>query len=280
MPCDFPVALKPDVHIHFGIRPCGKCTGCRIDYSRAKAIRSMHEIRYWPASSFVTLTYNKDNLIYNKNGIAPTVTRRDLQLFFKSLRRKLEPQKIAYMASAEYGEQHARPHYHAILFGEDFKFDREPWEQEGLFTSPTLSNAWGNKGNAIIGDVAYDSVAYVASYTVKKLNGEMAVSEYDDLGRTRPFGAMSSKPAIGRRFIEDYLYDVYPRDTVLINGVEVRPPRYYDDYLKVKDPDLYDRVMHKRAKKSEQRAENCIVNDGASRSYCLTNKLAKKSAKL
>lgn len=265
------------------VRPCGVCIACRLNYSRSKAVRAVHELDSWDCSSFVTLTYDPDFLIYSPGAIAPTVSRRDLQLFFKLLRRKIEPLKISYMASAEYGESTQRPHYHAIIYGFDFSFDREYWKKspEGndLYTSQLLSDAWGNKGHAVVGDVTFESAAYVASYTVKKLSGKKATEEYDDLGRLPPFGAMSARPAIGRRWIEKWLYDVYPRDYVISRGHKTQPPRYYDDYLKSVNPDLYKRVMRARLDRGRERAEKDVVSSGVVRSICQDAKISQKTSK-
>ena len=264
------------------VRPCGRCIECRLNYKRGKAIRAVHELEFWDTSSFVSLTYDDDNLVYNPTAIAPSVSRRDLQLFWKQLRSKLSPLKISYMASAEYGDTTERPHYHAIIYGWDFP-DREYWKTDGgnkLYTSQLLSEAWGFKGHAVIGDVTYDSSAYVANYTVKKLSGEPAKDMYDDCGRLPPFGAMSVKPAIGRRWIEKYLYDVYPRDTIVVNGKEVRPPRYYDEYLKKVDEPLWKKVEVSRREAAKKRLDENYVASGAVKGICQESKILQKSAKI
>jgi hypothetical protein len=46
--------------------------------------------------------------------------KRDLQLFFKRLRKAYPDVKLRYFACGKYGEQFARPHYHVILFGKSF----------------------------------------------------------------------------------------------------------------------------------------------------------------
>lgn len=257
------------------VRPCGQCISCRLNYSRSKAIRAVHELEFWDRSSFVTLTYDDDSLIYHPGFLQPTLSRRDLQLFFKNLRRRIEPRKISYMASGEYGENTHRPHYHAILYGIDFSDDREYWKTlngNKLYTSKLLTGAWGNKGHAVIGDVTFDSASYVASYTVKKLSGEHSFTFYEDQGRDRPFGAMSTSPAIGKRWIEKNWRDVYPRDTIISRGHEVRPPRYYDEYLKSQDEALYKQVMAQRVLDAENRLSKNLVADPTNRSMVLSSR--------
>ena len=64
-----------------------------------------------PHNAYITLTYNDDHLPAN-GSLQP----RDLQLFWKRLRKARTP-GIRYYACGEYGDQTARPHYHAIIFG-------------------------------------------------------------------------------------------------------------------------------------------------------------------
>lgn len=262
------------------IRPCGKCLGCRLDYSRAKAVRALHESTLHDANSFVTLTYSPENLPYKPGGIAPTIVKRDHQLFLKRLRRLIEPVKIRYMGCAEYGDDTERPHYHDIIFGYDFRDDRELFSsgKHKLYTSALLSKAWPH-GHAVIGDVTFDSAAYVASYTVKKLNGEMAREKYEAFGREPPCGFMSLKPAIGREFIEKYAQDIYLNDSVIVNGYEQRPPRYYDKFFESNGGDLAE-VLRRRRKLAEERLDRNIVAFGATRELVLNSKILQKSAKL
>ena len=42
--------------------PCGGCIGCRIDRSRQWALRCVHEASLHSTNSFITLTYNDENL--------------------------------------------------------------------------------------------------------------------------------------------------------------------------------------------------------------------------
>lgn len=47
--------------------PCGKCIGCRLDYSREWAVRCTLEMQDWPADTcwFVTLTYDDEHVPVN-----------------------------------------------------------------------------------------------------------------------------------------------------------------------------------------------------------------------
>ena len=39
--------------------PCGRCIGCRLDYSRQWAVRALHESMLHKDNTFVTLTFDK-----------------------------------------------------------------------------------------------------------------------------------------------------------------------------------------------------------------------------
>lgn len=138
--------------------PCGKCLGCKLEYSRQWAVRLVHESNYWEPGHqhFITLTYNDEHLPAYGNLI-----KKDFQDFMKRLRKHhvknygypdishgKNPQptiayNMKYFHSGEYGKscrncgkskfyhgtnsscQHwsptlGRPHYHAILFGSQF----------------------------------------------------------------------------------------------------------------------------------------------------------------
>ena len=51
---------------------------------------------------------------------------------------------------------------------------------------------------------------------------------------------MSLRPGIGAPWYERFHADVYPRDKVVVRGVESKPPRYYDKKFYKNFPDLVD----------------------------------------
>ena len=102
---------------------CGRCIGCRLDRSKEWAVRCVHEQQMHEQSCFVTLTYKDTELVHTPDG-HPTLFHEHFQLFMKRLRKKFGD-NISYFMSGEYGDETFRPHYHAILFGVDFK-DKEP----------------------------------------------------------------------------------------------------------------------------------------------------------
>jgi hypothetical protein len=194
----------------------------------------MHESQQHDHNCFLTLTYAT---------APPSLSKRDHQLFVKSLRKQTD--KISYYMCGEYGSQLQRPHYHYLIFGHNFK-DRKYWKTstsgEKLYRSETLEKIWKH-GHAWIGDVTYESCAYVAAYVMKKINGPMAETHYkktDEAGNDywlQPeFNAMSRRPGIARAWWDQFKDDVHTTDTVVHKGKKLKPPRYYDKLLELADP--------------------------------------------
>lgn len=204
----------------------------------------MHEASLHEANSFITLTYDESNL-----PPGGSLRYRDFQLFMKRLRR--DGKRIAFYCGGEYGEQLSRPHFHACLFGWDFpdkRYFKRSSDGSKLFTSAYLESVWG-LGMTSVGAVSFASAAYIARYCVQKVNGPLAASHYqvvtDDgeiIQRVPEFNHMSLKPAVGKRWLEKYMTDVYPRDYVVVNGVRTRPPAYYDEIFKGIDPMMFDEL--------------------------------------
>lgn len=217
--------------------PCGHCLGCRADQARDWSIRIMHETQMHDFSWFLTLTYS-DERIPEYGSLCPT----DLQRFFKTLRRQYPPSTVSYFSCGEYGESTQRPHYHAVLFGADF-LDRCFLRFSGdspVWRSASLESYWPH-GLSEFGTVTPASAAYVAGYVRKKLRKKdhpdaytAVVPETGELVELeKEFSRMSLNPAIGKRWLERYWRDVYPRDYVVMDGRQYSPPRYYDKWAEM-----------------------------------------------
>lgn len=202
--------------------PCGKCIGCKLEHSRQWALRCMHEKRMHTDSAFLTLTYDNDHL-----PPGGTLVKRDLQLFMKRLRKQFG-NGVRFFACGEYGEKSARPHYHVLLLNTDF-LDKRPIStrsEHPYYTSSLLSKLWP-AGSHIIGNVDFDSAAYVARYCTKKITGPKAAAHYGN--RTPEFLVMSRRPGIGTGYLEKYKSELYTHDNCIVNGVESSLPRFYDN---------------------------------------------------
>lgn len=209
--------------------PCGQCIGCRLERSRQWAVRCVHEASLYPRNCFITLTYDDAHL----PGIS--LVPRDYVLFMKRLRKMFGP-GIRFFHCGEYGSLNLRPHHHAILFNFDFE-DKELWSVRSgvrLYRSPALESLWPF-GFSTIGDVTFESAAYVARYVLKKVTGSDAQDHYK--GRVPEYVTMSRKPGIAYNWFRRYSSDIYPNDYVVIRGgVKCKPPRYYDN--------LYDNIVN------------------------------------
>ena len=137
--------------------PCGQCIACRLNYGKMWSIRMMEELKKHDKACFATLTYDGEHYedLIDSQGIG-RLCKRDLQLFWKRLRKK---RKVRYFACGEYGDRFGRPHYHAIIYGvspDESQFIQDLWPL----------------GYIKLGTVTEDSCAYVAKYMVKKLRGK------------------------------------------------------------------------------------------------------------
>lgn len=230
--------------------PCGQCFGCRLERSRQWAMRCMHEAAMHKDNAFVTLTYAPE---YYK----PSLDYRDFQLFMKRARQELG--SFRFYMCGEYGERTFRPHFHALLFGLSFA-DSYQWRVSSsgfpLFRSPILERLWP-QGSSEIGEVTFESAAYVARYVMKKRTGPRSEDYYRRVDSSTgeivevvpEFTRMSLKPGIGRSWIEKFHRDVYPHDKVVVNGMQVKPPIYYDRFLNEMEGTEADEVEFDRYKK-------------------------------
>ena len=264
MPCYHPISAFKSEHGGITFRedrhslasldlPCGQCIGCRLERSRQWAVRCMHEAQMHTDNVFITLTYDNEHLPENSD-----LCYQDFQLFMKRLRK--QKGKVRFYMAGEYGEQFGRPHFHACLFG--CKFDNleslGTKGKEEIFRSPELEALWPH-GYSSIGNVTFESAAYVARYIMKKITGDQAKDHYKFINaqtgevfkRTPEFNRMSLKPGIGASWYEKYQDDVYPHDEVIVRGRKQRPPRYYDKKLKETNPDLWEEIDFKRLKSRE-----------------------------
>ena len=230
--------------------PCGQCIGCRLEYSRSWAVRCCHEASLHIFNSFITLTYDPAYLPADGS-----LDIEHFQKFMKRLRKKLHPLKIRFFHCGEYGDKTRRPHYHALIFGYSFP-DRKLLKKSksgDLYTSELLTKVWG-LGHASVGDLTFESAAYVSRYIMKKVNGDRAKSHYEaidydtgEIFNLKPeYVSMSRRPGIASRWFDEYKNDVYPSDTISIGGRLFRPPKYYDKIMKSLAPEMMEQIIEDR----------------------------------
>lgn len=158
---------------------------------------------------------------------------------------------IRFFQCGEYGEQLLRPHHHALFFG--LRLPDAKFYKTGLFTSSILDRLWGH-GFCSIGAVSFESAAYVARYSLKKVTGPASVAHYG--GRIAEYLTMSRRPGIGREYAKKFLSDFYPSDQVIVRGKACRPPRFYDAQLEKLHPSVLQKVKAKRRKEAAENPDN------------------------
>lgn len=264
--------------------PCGQCIGCRLERSRQWAIRCVHEAQLHHENSFLTLTYSPEHL--PKYG---SLHKSHFQKFFKRLRKHFSIKLITshplkdipllsslrrvaygrtfyrplrYFHCGEYGERNHRPHYHACLFGADFA-DKQPIERNHngdlVYESATLAKLWG-LGKVAIGDVTFESAAYVARYITKKITGRAAEDHYQamdpDTGEFVPlqpeYTTMSRRPGIGKAWYDRFKSDVFPHDHVVLRGKMFPAPRFLLSQYERENPEGYAKLKAARQVKAKK----------------------------
>lgn len=217
----------------------------------------MHESKLHAKNSFLTLTYNNEHL--PRDG---SLVPRHLTLFLKRLRDRLSVHgvKFRFFGCGEYGDQYQRPHYHLILFGFDppdkllYKYNSR---DEPIYSSAFLDEVWTH-GDVRIGSVTFDSAAYVARYSLKKVSkvererGHYVVYDSDGLVHERvpEFSRMSLKPGIGSGYFEKYGREIMAHDTIIIDGREVPSVRFYDKKIEAIDPARFKVIKRNRVRKA------------------------------
>lgn len=268
--------------------PCNNCIFCKLSHSRNMAIRCTHEASLHSQNSFLTLTYNDSHLPPNRflDYSRPVRFMRDLRAWhtYYCKTHSLPWSSIRSFGCAEYGAKYARPHYHLCLFGFDFP-DKIPFHSSSshkLYTSPILSSLWPD-GFSLIGSLTFESAAYVARYVTKKISGKMAPSHYEtpdsltgELLQRPPERSIcvSSRPALGKSWFQQFSSDVYPSDEVIVRGHPSLPPKYYDRLLEVANPELYAKVKSDRKRTA---LENRALNPNE---YQLPRSFEKEQVKL
>lgn len=261
---------------------CGQCIGCRIDRSRAWALRCVHEASLYYYNTFITLTYDDQHMPDNAG-----LRKKDFQNFMKELRRKYigktrndgkkmpeQIKTIRFFQCGEYGEACrycgydrsncicseyvpglGRPHHHAILFNFDFpdKVLEAKKKDYCEYSSEILDKLW-KKGLHSIGEVSFKSAAYCARYVTKKITGPKAKDHYQKVDyrtgavyQVEPeYITMSRRPGIGYDWYQKYKSDCYPKDHLTTEGKYIKVPKYYDKQYEIEYPIKYEEIKEDR----------------------------------
>lgn len=187
----------------------------------------------WERNCFITLTYDEASC-------PVSLDYSHFQKFMKDLRGREGP-GIRFFMCGEYGELKRRPHFHACLFNYDFP-DKQVFKHlaQGrvLYRSGLLERLWP-RGFASIGEVTFESAAYVARYVLKKITGDSAAVHYRAVDSVTgeivelvpEFCHMSLKPGIGFHWLRLYASDISADGKIVVNGFEAEAPKYYKRYF-------------------------------------------------
>lgn len=244
--------------------PCGQCIGCRLRRAQDWAIRIMHEAHFYKRTSFITLTYDDEHLPNGGN-----LQHRDFQLFMKRTREHLtirngERPDLKYFVAGEYGPTTQRPHYHACIFGYDFRNDRKPAGKSAsgnlFYKSEELNKLWQYGTTNSVQDLTPETAAYSARYIVDKLTGDLAVPN-----RIPEYSKCSK--GIGQRWFNQYQQDVYRTDSTIQKGKEFPPPKYYDKLKRRMKEQSFDQTEYERYLRGKNNLQDQTDERLATREY-------------
>ena len=227
---------------------CGKCIACRVNYTTMWSLRLLYELSTVDSASFLTLTYNNENLPKDF-GLKP----RDLTLFWKKLRQAMNRKyhefapHLTYYACGEYGsaekvyyspgaaKPHGRPHYHAIVFGLDNYNDehRELVKQCWNLCEPWLFDKDRGKLSGMQ-EVTAQDINYVTGYVQKKLSGQEGKEVY---GTSLPPFSRSSQ-GLGLDFAMQNRQRLLDNGWTVFNGHKLSLPRYFCEKFDVQKSEL------------------------------------------
>lgn len=234
-------------YFNFNETGCGKCEICKTEHSKEWATKAWCENQMWKNATFITLTYNNQNLPDDRK-----LKRSDLQKFWKNLRyhlykntkktlkidlsteanhleeiytnpledlfgqnkKRKNRKPIRYINCGEYGPKNKRPHYHAIVWNfRPMDLRRHHRDRRGywLYTSEKLNKIWG-KGFVIIGNATTETAAYVARYCTKKYARTQEEQERMKQKKQQEFIGASSLGFIG------YYYWIKNKDKIKEQG--------------------------------------------------------------
>lgn len=195
---------------------CGHCSACRARKAAMWSGRMLDEYTTQGGRAlFVTLTYKPSEI---PEGM---LSKRDLQLYFKRLRK--QGLKFKYFAVGEYGRAERHPHYHIVFYGLDQRV------REILFQT------WGKSLRIAFSCETPDiyhpkrSMSYVSGYVQKKL-GKFFAETYESLHNQKsPFQLVSK--GIGKDFCMKYLSHIIDGVRKLPDGKSTLICRYYRKLL-------------------------------------------------
>lgn len=202
------------------------------------------------SNTFITLTYNDDNL-----PIGSLASKDDIQRFIKRLRHASRDYSVGdisamkYYITSEYGDKFGRPHYHGVLFGVNcLAPDWQPYfvrlngNGYPVYSSRVLESIWSN-GFVSVDEVNMRDIRYITKYITK--DRDLNFQLYSrGLGKRLFFDEHNNLTAFcNNAFVNGFI--VYPQG----NGKSFkgRIPKNIDRYLSIYEPSFYDVVRETRS---------------------------------
>lgn len=224
--------------------PCSRCAACLSRKREEWSFRLKQQLKVSTSCIFITLTYKEENLPINENGVA-SVNKRDVQLFFKRLRKNSNQKELKYYLSSEYGTKTFRPHYHIVLFD--------------LINTDLILTSWG-LGNIKVDKINDARISYTTKYCITKSKIPK--------GATTPFSLQSKN--LGLNYVEKKKHwheqDIKRMYCTNDNGTKIAMPRYYKEKIYTEfDRENFSYYMNNR------------VNKITARKKCEHEKTQKKS---
>lgn len=191
MDCLHPVTIRnKGLGPEFIQVPCRKCPNCLQTELNKWVFRLKNHVKDNKYVSFITLTYNDENLVYcrldedcNKTfyrsselpwnldpqELVPVLFKKDLQDFFRKLRKYLNwktsnKNSISYYAIGEYGLDFDRPHYHVMMFSNDVDFSTPMGQMD-------IQYCW-SRGFTQVKEVTDFRIEYVCKHHLKPKNSK------------------------------------------------------------------------------------------------------------
>lgn len=236
--CSSPVLVKNRSGVV--LASCGRCMSCCIAKQSSLEFLAEKELykvyKSGLGASFVTLTYDDNNVPYVLDTPYQTLLISDFQKFMKRLRKNVRifGVPLKYVACGEYGDQLGRPHYHFALLG-----------LSDALAESVIKKSW-TFGRYQVGALASGGLKYVIKYMTKSRLTPEIKAFYDANGIQPPFIVHSQK--LGFDWIYNHkddivkqkytflsrgkvrLYPKYVREVVeRLTGVDSRP--FVADYL-------------------------------------------------
>lgn len=213
-----PVIVKGDAYRN-DITPfaCGQCLHCRINQSRIWQTRLLLESRSSFDSTFLTLTYDDENIPWDYN-----LVKEDLTKFLKRYRKRLG-HKIRYYAIGEYGDETWRPHFHLAIFSENLLercyMSCEDMRKRNFCTQDCIARLSWKKGNiSLTAELSQELAGYITGYIKDKATKKQLIN------RVKEYGTMSRRPGIGHdtigKIAAKFANDPRSRSTV-INSLSI-----------------------------------------------------------